>query len=433
MSDGTADFRVGVSAKVAHQVIIVPTALPRWVSDFNPVSDELARSGFAVKIYAPAPSRSAATGWRNADVIERARHYLTPKAELHFLPYSSPSVTATQLARTLGLAFNLARANSRTLFLLWSVVPIVLFGPILRLLGCRAVYMVTGLGSVFAAHNRRRHVRMLAEQVYYRIFSTDRCRIVVHNREDKTFLARRFYLPEERIVVTPGCGVDPKEFPFAADWPSGNPLVILVPARLLVEKGILDAANASAKLSARGISHEMWFTSSVDETRAGGLSQQDVDCLVREIPTVRFLGYQESLVDVYRRCSIVCLPTYYQEGLPTALLEAAAMGRPVVTCDNVGCRDFVRDGLDGLLVPPRSPDKLAQALEKLILDRDLAERLRVSAHKRYLAGYTKRAMLDGMLDAIQDLGFFSPSERLARTQLSRTIGATRKIEWTRDL
>jgi glycosyltransferase involved in cell wall biosynthesis len=408
MPDGNADIRAGESDQVAHDVIIISTALPRWVSDFNAVSDELARAGFAVKIYAPAPSDSAATGWRNAEVIERARHQLTPTAELHFLPYSTNHLTAAQLARTLALAHSLAHANPGALFILWSVMPIVLFGPILRFLGRRVIYMVTGLGSLFSVHNKRRYLRTVAEQVYGRVFSTDLCRIVVHNREDKTFIARHFDLSEERIVVTPGCGVDPAEFPFAADLPRSTPLVILVPARLLIEKGIFDAANASAKLAARGILHEMWFTFCIDQTYAGTLTQQNVDCLVRKIPTVRFIGYQESLIDIYRRCRIVCLPTYYQEGLPTALLEAAAIGRPLVTCDNVGCRDFVRDEIDGLLVPPRSPAQLANALERLIVDQDLTDRLRVSAHKRCLAGFTKRVMLKGMLDAIRDLGFVVP-------------------------
>ena len=102
---------------------------------------------------------------------------------------------------------------------------------------------------------------------------------------------------------------------------------------------------------------------------------------------------------------MVCVPTYFPEGLPTALLEAASIGRPIVTCDNVGGRDFIRDGIDGFVVPPATPKALADALRRLLTDPELADRMRRSALARFLQGYTKQAMLDLTVATIEELGF----------------------------
>jgi hypothetical protein len=130
--------------------------------------------------------------------------------------------------------------------------------------------MVTGLGPVFASTSSNRWRRVIVEKVERFLFRTRRCRILVHNRDDKAFLCGTYGLPDGRVVVTGGCGVDPAEFSLT-DLPTRTPdrvPAILVPVRLLVDKGVLDAAEASRRLAAEGLVHEMWFTStSIRRTR----------------------------------------------------------------------------------------------------------------------------------------------------------------------
>jgi glycosyltransferase involved in cell wall biosynthesis len=153
----------------------------------------------------------------------------------------------------------------------------------------------------------------------------------------------------------------------------------------------------------------MWFTSNLDPTQPSSLTQKDIDRITASTPTVRFLGYQDHLVDLYRQADIVCIPTYYREGLPTAILEAAAIGRPIVSCNNVGGREFLRQGMDGILVPPQSPPHLAAALEQMIRDPKRADWMRTNAHRRFLEGYTKQIMLERTIDVIAAMGFDLPS------------------------
>jgi glycosyltransferase involved in cell wall biosynthesis len=378
--------------------------LPRWISDFNEVSTALVEAGFDVTVYTSAPDPDAHSGWRSVGELDRARARLTPGIEVRLLPYTNLRVGPVALARTLALSMRHALADPDALFVLWTGIPTLTWGPALRLLRRRVLYMITGLSPVRSPERQSRPLRLAVSAIDRRLLTTDRCRVLVHNADDKTFLDHSHRLPPDRVVVTPGCGVDPDAFPFSDPDPTPHTPVVLVPVRLLVDKGVLDAAAASARLAAEGVDHEMWFTSNLDPTHPTALTREDVDRISAETPTVRFLGYQWSLVERYAACDVACVPTYFPEGLPTALLEAASSGRVIVTTNNVGGRDFVRDGVDGLVVPPQSPEALAAALSRVLRDPHKADRMRRSAHKRFLGGYTKQHMLDITLDTIEALG-----------------------------
>jgi glycosyltransferase involved in cell wall biosynthesis len=248
------------------------------------------------------------------------------------------------------------------------------------------------------------------------LFSSPTSRVIVHNHEDKRFL-ESLGVRSAAITVTPGCGVDPEEFPFLETQSARDPPIVLVPARLIAEKGIADAAAASALLRKRRIRHEMWFTSALDPSHPSSLTAAEVAQMRQQNDCLVFTGYQDSLLPLYRDCRIVCLPTRYPEGLPTSLLEAAAVGRAIVATDNVGCREFAHDGRTALVVPPSSPDSLADALERLLKDHQLAESLRRAAHREFLAGFTKSVMVARSVDALRSLGCpispFTPGDALA--------------------
>ena len=179
-----------------------------------------------------------------------------------------------------------------------------------------------------------------------------------------------------------GCGADENLFPFFAELPKRKRKVILVPARNIVEKGIFEAVAASRILRERGIDHEMQFTSGIDSGNPCPVKSEDLKRFQQENSSIRFLGFVPDMAPVFQACDIVCLPTY-REGLPTALIESSACGRPIVTTDTIGCRDIVKHEETGLLVPVGSAEALADALTLLIRDRNLAERLRRNAYRQF--------------------------------------------------
>jgi glycosyltransferase involved in cell wall biosynthesis len=120
-------------------------------------------------------------------------------------------------------------------------------------------------------------------------------------------------------------------------------------------------------------------------------------------PDAAWCGHVANVADIWRRTDIFVLASRGGEGLPRALLEAAACGRPLVVTDVPGNRDFVRNGVEGFLVPPDDPVMLAEALARLASDADLRRRMGMAARQRVLGGYTESHVQHSVLEAYRNL------------------------------
>jgi glycosyltransferase involved in cell wall biosynthesis len=388
----------------SRNVIVFTNTIPRFILDFNHFLRYIARYGFRTTLYAPATSRETSTWMYREEIVADWVEKLPPGSAVRALPYDRERLSVLDLLRTIVFSRRLAKQDPGALVMFWTILPMIICGLPMRALGMRCVFMATGLGSAFGSDRfKYRLARPFVKLVYRYLLRGRNSRTIVHNPEDREFLSRSLGVKSEHIMVTWGCGADPEEFPYFPDLPRRSKKVILVPSRLLLEKGILEAAEASRILRDRGIEHEMRFTSSIDSGNPSALRQQDLDRIERENDCVKFIGYQPAMAPLYEHCDIVCLPSWYREGLPSPLIEAAACGRPAVACNIIGSREIVEDGVTGLMVPPRSAPALADALERLIGDDDLADTLRKNAHRRYLEKFTKDDMVARTVDVFRSL------------------------------
>ncbi len=232
--------------------------------------------------------------------------------------------------------------------------------------------------------------------------------VLVENKEDARMLGR------DRIIQVGGSGVDPDDFAElpAPDRPVVNAAVV---ARMLWSKGIDTTVEAHRLLRRRGIDINLTLAGPVDRETPNALSEETLREWSREAG-IQWIGPQTDVRRVWRDADIAVLASRGGEGLPRALLEAAACGRPVITTDVPGCRDFVRSGVEGFVVPPDDPRSLADALEKLAVDAVLRKRMGAAARARILADYTEKQIAEtvvGLYDAIsrrpRDPGFPHPS------------------------
>jgi glycosyltransferase involved in cell wall biosynthesis len=136
---------------------------------------------------------------------------------------------------------------------------------------------------------------------------------------------------------------------------------------MLRGKGVLDAVAAIRRLRVDGLAVELVLAGTPDPDSRDSLTEQELSALVEE-PGIEWLGRVEDVRSVWARAAIAVLPSTYGEGLPRALLEAAASGRPIVTTDTPGCREVVRHAENGLLVPPHDIAALAEAIAALAAD-----------------------------------------------------------------
>jgi glycosyltransferase involved in cell wall biosynthesis len=190
-------------------------------------------------------------------------------------------------------------------------------------------------------------------------------RVIVQNPEDGAALARLGVAPA-RIALIRGSGVDTGHFAPLPD-PADSPVTVALVARMLRSKGVLDAVAAVRLLRARGVAIELLLVGPTDPDNRDSLDPASLAALAAE-PGVAWLGQVEDVRDVWRRTAIAVLPSTYGEGVPKALLEAAACGRAIVATDMPGCREAVTAGETGLLVAPNDIEGLAEALAALAAD-----------------------------------------------------------------
>ena len=190
-------------------------------------------------------------------------------------------------------------------------------------------------------------------------------RVIVQNREDGAALTG-FGIDPMRIALIRGSGVDTAHFQPLPD-PGTPAATVAFVGRMLRSKGVLDAVAAVRRLRELGITVEMLLAGSPDPDNRDSMSEAELIALNRE-PGIEWLGQVEDVRTVWQRAAVAVLPTSYGEGLPLALLEAAACGRPIIATDTAGCREAVRHGETGLLVPPHDVAALAEAIAALAGD-----------------------------------------------------------------
>jgi glycosyltransferase involved in cell wall biosynthesis len=292
---------------------------------------------------------------------------------------------ATGAVRAIGAVARLYRAERPDIVHHVAMKP-VLFGNLARRLGFPAgsrpatVDALMGLGSGFSAVDGAAALsRPLLRLALRTTLGGGTGRVIVQNPEDGAALAR-FGIDRRRIVVIRGSGVDTRHFRPLPD-PGGDPVRVALVARMLRQKGVIEAVGAIRLLRARGLAVELLLAGSTDPDNPDSLDEKALAALATE-PGIRWLGPVADVREVWRQAAIAVLPSTYGEGLPKTLLEAAACGRPIVASDVPGCREAVRPSQTGFLVPPRDETALADAIVRLAADPALRGRLGYAGRNR---------------------------------------------------
>lgn len=173
--------------------------------------------------------------------------------------------------------------------------------------------------------------------------------------------------------------------------PEGEIVVALV-SRMLKDKGIRETVMAARELKRRGLKMQIWLVGAPDSGNPTSLSEKTLR-LWHEEGCIRWLGHQSDVKAIWSKAHIAILPSY-REGMPMALLEAAACGRPIVTTDVPGCNDLIEDGVSGFLVPHNDWIKLADAIEALASSAALRSRFGAAARRKVEAEFGQQEVIN---------------------------------------
>ena len=189
--------------------------------------------------------------------------------------------------------------------------------------------------------------------------------------------------------------------------PEGAPVVGAV-GRLVAEKGYRELFAAARRIRARMPEVRFLVAGSPDADKADSITEREVE---RAREDVVFAGWREDVRDLYGVMDVFVLPSW-REGVPRSAIEASAMGLPMVLTDIRGCREVVRHGVEGFLVPPRSPRSLASSISALVEDTGLRARMGQAARRRAAERFDERRVEDAVVDAYRRLlgrkGIFAP-------------------------
>jgi glycosyltransferase involved in cell wall biosynthesis len=261
----------------------------------------------------------------------------------------------------------------------------VLYGSLAaRSLKVGVVNSITGLGYVFGQGGlSTRILRLVALTLYRLAFQRPKLAVIFENGSDYLFFVRHRLVRPEISTIIGGVGVDEERFIPLPEEP-GKPLIIL-PGRMLWDKGIGVLVEA-ARLLHRRCEVRIALVGGADPGNPSYIPEETIAKWVEE-GAIEWWGFKEDMLTVYQQAHIIALPSV-GEGLSTALIEAAACGRPIVAADVPGCREVVIDQQNGFLVPPNNPQALADALEKLVRDPTLRSKMGAAGRQRVLDHYT---------------------------------------------
>ena len=284
--------------------------------------------------------------------------------KVSFVPMKRGSMNVLKDLQSLFYIWRFFKKEKPDIAHLVTIKPYLYGGLIARLTGIPAlVSAISGLGVLFIHKDLKSKIlKFLLYPLYRLAFNHSNQVVIAQNQEDVKVLEGWGVLSSHKVQLLKGSGVQLEEFINLEDAP-GIPVVCFA-SRLLLDKGVYDFVSAARLLKKRKIQARFFLAGDLDTQNPKGINMKDLK-KIKEEGFVEILGYQKDIPSLYSRSHIICLPSY-REGLPKALLEAAAASRAVVTTDVPGCRDAIIPNITGLLVPVRDSEALANAIQDLI-------------------------------------------------------------------
>ncbi|WP_404459571.1 glycosyltransferase family 4 protein [Oceanobacillus kapialis] len=253
----------------------------------------------------------------------------------------------------------------------YTIKPVIYGSLAARKAGVKRIYsMVTGLGRVYASRSKKAKVlRMITGLLYKKAFKKSN-KVIFQNSDDLKQFVKLGYVNEKKAVRIDGSGVNMSKF--SASKLPNQPIFLMV-ARIIKEKGVFEFAEAARKVKKDFPEARFILLGGFDRS-IGAIKPEEIEPYIQD-GSIEFPGETKDVIPFFKESSVFVLPTYYREGLPRTILEAMAMGRPVITTDWPGCRDAVIDGFNGYLIKPKDSKILAEKMKKLLVNFELTEEM----------------------------------------------------------
>jgi N,N'-diacetylbacillosaminyl-diphospho-undecaprenol alpha-1,3-N-acetylgalactosaminyltransferase len=295
----------------------------------------------------------------------------------------------------------------------------------------KIVSLVCGAGYGFGEGGgwKATSLRFLIRQLY-RISSRVNSRMYFLNPDDRNLFLDSGMIAPDRAVLVPSEGVDLDEFsPASVDQDEvarlraelriqpAMQVVLMVVGRAIWSKGVREFVEAAKRVQALGLAVKFVLVGPIDPGNPDSVPEEYLKNAAS--PWFAHLGTQADIASTLALGDVVVFPSYYREGVPRVLLEALAMGKPVVTTDSVGCREVVDHGKNGLLVPVKDAGALVTAILAILRDKELRTAFGARSRAKACKEFDERKIVAQILSEVYDLPAETPADR-AGVQESRS-------------
>jgi glycosyltransferase involved in cell wall biosynthesis len=241
------------------------------------------------------------------------------------------------------------------------------------------VNAVSGLGAIFSNDKMSLTAKGILALMRFSN-KRKRVKVIFQNQEDKTLFLQHGVIDKSQAEFIKGSGVDLNVFKYVPE-PESEILKVVFSARMVKEKGVMELIEAAERLRKdyeRKV--EFWLCGRL-AVNADAVPQEELETRC-DGKYIQWLNFQKNMRSILEQCHIMAFPSYYREGVPKSLIDACAIGLPIVTTNSIGCKDVVDDGVNGFLIPVKDSEALAGKLRILIENKDLRVRMGKAAREK---------------------------------------------------
>lgn len=286
--------------------------------------------------------------------------------------------------------------ESPDLVLHYTIKPNIFGSIAARLAGISSISTITGLGYTFLEKG-------LTNQVVKRLYKfafQHLQKVIFHNSDDRSLFETNGLISSDKALVIPGSGVNTNYFRPISIHPNNDRFVFLFIGRLLYDKGIIEFAEAAKQLKEKLPKAEFWVVGESEAKNPSVVSKKDLLTWV-ENQFIHYQGPTNEIRKFIKKANVIVLPSY-REGMPRAILEGMAMGKPIITTDTPGCRETVNG--NGFIINPKDVSALANAMTKMYFsDTHTYELMSIRSRELALKVFDEKIIINKYLDIINSI------------------------------
>ena len=288
------------------------------------------------------------------------------------LPINKAGINMKDEVKTLFFLYKLFRREKPDIVHLVGLKTMLWGSIACRLAGVKAmVSAVCGLGVLFDEEHAQSFMTQTILKVLRITHRKKRLKVIFQNNDDKSIFQAAKIMNDSQCAFTNGSGINLQNYDYTPETTEG-PIKIIFTARMVEDKGTLVLIDAAKKLESEYKDKIQFLLCGGLDTNPNGITQEMLESSC-DGEYIQWLGHRKDVLVLLKQSHIMAFPSWYREGLPKSVIEAEAIGRPVVTTNSVGCRDTVIDGKNGFLIPTKDSEALATALKKLIDNKELRQ------------------------------------------------------------